>query len=997
MSESSHDEMSEGTNTNLDATFIVEDNDYDAINYNGIDEGSSTDFNIASTLTLKKNLTEAFDKHAGLGEEKYIGRDMEEKRGKVKAKIQAFEQNNKKAKGNNGNRIKQRVRFENERPPTAPLPVPGASFGSHNALSVYLRVRPPTAPKETSSANHEATYNTVEIVEPNCEEACYKKIRTYPPKESNASKVVRGQHHLHSHSANTDLIFAKKNSSAGAESSVRGVKEFDFCEVFGPQSSQNELYDKIAAPLVDGLFPTDKIKLAGDKSIGKSALLFSYGITNAGKTYTIMGEEAKLEEGGKDKATLNLSENHGFIPRTIQQILDTIDELNGSAEIGNTSYALKMSYFEIYNEQVYDLLPKKSSAPASKYVGAVGENPLKIRESGSGRVYVKGLAKHHVTSLSQGLDLAHDAKMKRHTSSNNINSDSSRSHSICQFEVVAFQSDRVAKGRDSASVASQESGYATDDDSTISDSSNSVTFWVVDLAGSERSKRTGQYVGSARQKEARLINSSLMKLMRCFAALKDNQASAKASCVPFRESKLTHLFMGHLTGSSSFRTSMVVNINPSVADFDETQHVLSYATIAKSIQIDQAEYSKKSEAIQLIGVKHIHTHNANGRPLKKRAKSPPRKIAKIVKKLSPRAVLKRRQEQKQKSMLDKRREGLKKLRGVTIVATKKERHGKSKQRVAGNKRKSEDEVNGLMEQLEVARQNAERHEHESKLFKQKLSDCEAEIRGELAEETETQFRKIREQHDAIVIRLKHQIQNASNTPSKSAKKARIDKADQVIDDLLDKVDECEEEMSRMSEEHRQQVDHINAMLVEREERISSIEAEHIDDVTEIRRLQDKLKEKNINLEQITRHRDELEEKLNELEDNSLILGERRESPEKENQYKGRSTPSSTPRLRRLPRGRCSEVACADVSPPKDEPTTSSKKHRGLRLNRSKQNAKSPLKDDAVNTCKENNDDIAYPNSQPDFDEITGLYLRPRGRAPSGRCWDSETGGWRLAA
>ncbi len=987
------DEMSEGSSTNMDTTFIVDNDGYGTINYNGLDDKASPVFNITSTITLKKNLTEAFDKHAGRDDE--VHAKCEGKSG-VKAKIQAFEQKNKKHVHEHTKETKQKVRFQNLKPPIAP-PVNQSLDESNSTLSVFLRVRPPSASEESVQNDQKATYNTVEIVKPNRDEKNSTKIRTYPPKESNASKVVRGQHHLHSHSANTELIFSK-SSLESAESTVKGVKEFDFNQVFGPSSSQSDIYNEMAVPLVEGLFPSEKTKMAGDKVVGKSGLLFSYGITNAGKTYTIMG---------KDTNTLSRSDmgdiqdNHGIIPRAIHHILTNINELNQRAGKDAVRYELQMSYLEIYNEQVYDLLPKKSSIQSNKFGGLLPDNPLKLREERSGQVSVKGLAKYKVEDFSQGIKLAHDAKKRRHTSSNNINSDSSRSHSICQFKLIASPSEEFDLSRDSGSIASEGSGYATDDDSIASKISKqrSATLWIVDLAGSERSKRTGQFVGSARQKEARLINSSLMKLMRCFNALKENQTSNKASCVPFRESKLTHLFMGHLTGAAASRTSMIVNVNPSVADFDETQHVLSYATMAKTVQINRSEYDRKRQAIELIGVKGQHTHGEDGRPLKNKTSN---KIAKVARKLSPRAILKRRQEQKQKNITQKRKEELENLRSGPGVARVKKAADGTKPRVAGNKRKLDD-IGELKEKLNIERKKAARFENESKSLKEKLGNCEAEIRGELAAETEAQFRRMREQHDSIVSRLKQQYRNSCQTP-KSSKKARLDRAEKAVEDMLDKVEECEEEMERMKDEHAQELQKLESVIMEKEETLLKEQSRYATDFernrSEIERLETALHQSQMQVENLTREKDILAQQLSKQCHNRNSIDSY--SPEeKENRYNGRATPSSTPRLRRLPRGRCSEVACANVSPQKDDPVSSAKKHRGLRLIGLKNNSqcKSPFREKALksNTSEPEVDELMYPSSQPDYDEITGLFRRPRGRAPNGRCWDSEAGGWRLTA
>jgi len=958
--------------TNMDMT-IVEDCDQ-PINYNGMDEELSSDFNFAATMTLKKNLNDAFDKHA----------EKVKKTG-VKAKIQAFEQVNKDQKYGH-NPVKSKVRFEapsNARPP--PVPVPARASGKSDGeslLSVYLRVRPATASTEALD-QEDALHNTVEILSFAGDDEI-TKIRTYPPVESNTSKAIRG-------------------GAMFSNTTVKGVKEFDFNQVFGPQSSQEDLYNSTAVPLVEGLFPKDDMTLVGDKIVGQSALLFSYGITNAGKTFTIMGKDEKEHDECQQEMG-KLHKSHGIIPRAIDHMLSKIKDLNKSESSG-VKYSLNMSYLEIYNEDIYDLLPKKKkSVDSSKNTRGPGafldaDTKLQLRDPRNGKIHVKGLAKHRVTTLAQGLELAQAAKKKRHTSSNNINADSSRSHSICQFELHASPSGIYDNENDNASVATEASGYSTDDDSVMSNSvkPKSVRFWVVDLAGSERSKRTGTFSRSTRQKEASLINSSLMNLMTCLRALKNNQSSNNSrSQVPFRDSKLTHLFMGHLTGLSASRTSMIVNVNPAVADFDETQHVLSYATDARSVRIEQCEFNVKMQAIQTANGGSLHTHGEDGRPVKNSNKSPPRKLAKLAKKLSPRAVLARRREHQAQA----KKADLPGGRG--IVASSKERIEKPKLRLAGSKRKLEDEMKGVREELDTERLNAARYQKEATKLQNQLASCEAEIRQELAEETAAQIQYTRERHEEIVKRLKQQLQNNSQTPSKSAKKARMDKADQLMDELMDKIEEGEEEMERMQAEHQQQIQelaHKHATeLAEKEDDIAALQSNHAEEMERCEK-------------EISALRSELEESGSD-DDTSLTEGSEDGSDvdvsfdedEKENcgnaSMVNRGTPSSNPRLKRLPRGRCSEVACANISPPKSQSASSTKKQRGMGLG----SKKSPFKVlSASNAAKKklsrsgsSVEGTIYPNSQPDCDEETGLFIRPRGRAPHGRKWDAEKGGWKLS-
>lgn len=960
--EEHHDKVHDGI-TNMDIT-IIEDGD-DFVSYNGMDDELTQDFNVASTLTLKKNLHETFEKHA---------KDVKGTNS-VKARIQAFENVNKENKMgsvmNPMNKNSHKVRFEAPpaKPPMVPVVKNSSEHENDSLLSVYLRVRPPSASAYASGLEgQEAVLNTIEIISEN-DRAIDTRIRTYPPLKSNTSKSSRDPTYVSSSQPASD-------DPKALECAVKGVKEFEFNQVFGPDTSQEDIYQTTAVPLVEGMFPRDDINRVGDKILGQSALLFSYGITNAGKTFTIMGKERKPINGSKDAA--NVQEYDGIIPRAMEHILTKIDELNKRVTANRVKYSLTMSYLEIYNEDIYDLLPKSSPSAGSKFGRHLGvfdnDRKLQIRDLRNGNIHVKGLAKYKVSSLAQGLQLAQTAMSKRHTSSNNINSDSSRSHSICQFELIASPVVQE-KGDDNTSIATEASEYCTDDDSVASSNTKpkTVRFWVVDLAGSERSKRTGTFSRSTRQKEASLINSSLMNLMTCLRALKKNQSSNHTrTMVPFRDSKLTHLFMGHLTGLSASRTSMIVNVNPSVADFDETQHVLSYAVHARSVRIDQEEYNNKKKQIQGANANIIKKPTNDYNSLKNKTKSPPRKIAKIAKKLSPRTALARRRE-----MMAKKKD-LKTKKASNDDEGSKDISEKPKMKMAGSKRKLEDEMKSLREELDAVRLKLTRFQKENVKLQKQLDTRETEIREELAEQYAEQIRFTNEKHEEIVQRLKQQLRSATQTPSRSAKKAKMDRADQIIEELMDKVEEGEEEMARMREEFQSRLEEV---IDEKDCEIKALRARYANEIQS-------------RDEEILRLQSEFDDGQPPGDDSDNYSEVSFEKEEKENLAEESLDATSTPGLKRLPRGRCSEVACANISPPTTH-TGSDKKSLGKRL-RSKA---SPFKVLSGNKkhCRPSStvDDIVYPNSQPEVDE-NGMFKKPRGRAPQGRKWDAELGGWKLS-
>lgn len=993
------DDQSGEDENGLDVTYIDEEDQ--PATYDGVEEDAYDDVDdVISAKALQRNLSLTFEKHIKK-DGKPVAKDA---RNGVKDKIKAFEQKKTIIPKSHNNHV-QKVRFDNNssysRPPTGPVPTKVEQESKNNQscrsrLKVYLRIRPPSVAKEIVGNNENAIDNTVEVLPPTSESRndVSTTIRTYPPIESNTSKAVRGHQH------NPDLI---SGDGVNGAVSVKGVKEFNFNQVFSVGSSQVEVFNEVAIPLVDGLFPNDTTRLVGDKLVGKSALLFSYGITNAGKTFTIMGED---EERSKPNATCSLQENHGVIPRAIDRMLKKVKAF----ENNDVKYRLHLSYLEIYNEQLFDLLPRNQKNGSTKNINygqrafPIEQTSLRIRESRSGQIFVRGLAKHQITSLAQGLDLVAKAKSRRHTSSNNINKDSSRSHSICQFEIVATPA-AMNDAENESMENSSTTGYNTDDDSSVQSllvKKRSVTFWIVDLAGSERAKRTGTFNRSTRQKEAALINSSLMKLMRCLQTLKNNQSSNNSSSVvPFRESKLTHLFMDHLTGAAASRTSMIVNINPSIADFDETQHVLSYATVAKSIRISEKDYNRKRQAIQM---------SEKSKRDKDATKSPPRKIAKIVKKLSPRAALAKMREQQKKNAMLKRKHEESASSDDKPENVKKQ--SSSKMWVGRNK-EMEKELQMLKISLDEVTKKMTKYQSEAVTLRDKLVRCESEIRKEIYEETEFYHKCIHEQHNEIVKRLKQQIAAASQTPSKSAIKVQRDKADAMIDELMDKVDECEEEMTRMEEAHQEQItklgtEHSNKLAKKDEEIVilkSTMQEAEQRYKSEIVKLNARLSESLSTIQELEREIYGPEDESEEFDSVSSDEAVANTTYEKENLHSGSKQVDPSPRLRRLPRRRCSEVACGNISPKTTNMSSSKKKQRkGLTSMRSpfKQKNNRDFEDSQQDNQKKltkgekytPSKDLIYPSVEVEFDEATGEYRRPRGRGPSGRIWDKKRGAWR---
>ncbi|KAF3938526.1 hypothetical protein ABW19_dt0207272 [Dactylella cylindrospora] len=281
-------------------------------------------------------------------------------------------------------------------------------------------------------------------------------------------------------------------------------------------AGQDDLFKDLGGPLLDNAFQ------------GYNNCIFAYGQTGSGKSYSMMG----------------YGEEYGIIPRICQNIFERI----GAEKDPNIISTVEVSYLEIYNEKVRDLLN-----PSSK--GA-----LKVREHPSLGPYVEDLAKLIVTSFREIENLMDEGNKARTVAATNMNETSSRSHAV--FTLILSQ-----KRHD------VETGFDTEKVSRIS---------LVDLAGSERATSTG--ATGARLKEGAEINRSLSTLGRVIAALADLSSGKKKkdTLVPYRDSVLTWLLKDSLGGNSM--TAMIAAISPADINWDETLSTLRYADSAKRIK-----------------------------------------------------------------------------------------------------------------------------------------------------------------------------------------------------------------------------------------------------------------------------------------------------------------------------------------------------------------------------------------------------------------------------
>ena len=318
--------------------------------------------------------------------------------------------------------------------------------------------------------------------------------------------------------ANTDTR-ARSNRTTG-----EGTKTFAFDRSYwsfnrsdGHYTGQAGLFTDLGQPLLENAFK------------GYNNCIFAYGQTGSGKSYSMMG----------------FGEESGIIPRICCSMFEQIERNQADK---NLKYTVEVSYLEIYNERVRDLLN-----PATK-------GNLKVREHPSTGPYVEDLASLVVRSFKEIENLMDEGNKARTVAATNMNETSSRSHAV--FTLTLTQR-----------IHDVETSVDTEKVAKIS---------LVDLAGSERANSTG--ATGARLKEGAEINRSLSTLGRVIAALADLSTGKKrnTSIIPYRDSVLTWLLKDSLGGNSL--TAMIAAISPADINYEETLSTLRYADSAKRIK-----------------------------------------------------------------------------------------------------------------------------------------------------------------------------------------------------------------------------------------------------------------------------------------------------------------------------------------------------------------------------------------------------------------------------
>ncbi|KAK6094660.1 Kinesin- motor protein [Batrachochytrium dendrobatidis] len=305
-------------------------------------------------------------------------------------------------------------------------------------------------------------------------------------------------------------VFSGSSSAAHASDSVT-TKSFHFDRVFGPEVSQQELFDEVASGILSEVL------------MGYNCTIFAYGQTGTGKTHTMEGDLAV--QGSPDA---------GIIPRTLYSLFDTLER-------ETAEYSVRVSFIELYNEEINDLLSPEDD-----------NRKLKIFDDRKGSTLIQGLEEILVKNAADVISILQTGSNRRQKAATKLNHVSSRSHGI--FSITVHTKECTPDGEELLKVGKLN---------------------LVDLAGSENIGRSG--AENKRAKEAGMINQSLLTLGRVIGALVEHN-----SHIPYRESKLTRILQDSLGGRT--KTCIIAAVSPAKCNIEESHSTLDYAHRAKNIR-----------------------------------------------------------------------------------------------------------------------------------------------------------------------------------------------------------------------------------------------------------------------------------------------------------------------------------------------------------------------------------------------------------------------------
>ncbi|KAI9015182.1 P-loop containing nucleoside triphosphate hydrolase protein [Gaertneriomyces semiglobifer] len=375
------------------------------------------------------------------------------------------------------------------------------------------------------------------------------------PREANITVVVRVRPRNGIEIRQNSSETVTTNGARGKEVHIKTnageatTRTYTFDKVFGQDADQSLVFSDVVAPMLKEVL------------MGYNCTIFAYG-TGAGKTYTMEGD---LASGKREHA--------GVIPRTLYALFDSL-------EGGDLEYSVRVSFIELYNEELKDLLSSEEDA-----------RKLRIYEdyNKKGSVVIQGIEETLVKNAQDVISVLQRGSNKRQIAATNMNETSSRSHSI--FCITVHIKETTPEGEELVKVGKLN---------------------LVDLAGSENIMRSGAKHGRA--KEAGMINQSLLTLGRVINALVD-----RSPHVPYRESKLTRLLQDSLGGRT--KTCIIAAVSPAKCNIEETMSTLDYAHRAKNIrnkpEINQRMTKRAllrdyEETIQRLKADLMATQSKNG-------------------------------------------------------------------------------------------------------------------------------------------------------------------------------------------------------------------------------------------------------------------------------------------------------------------------------------------------------------------------------------------------
>ena len=310
---------------------------------------------------------------------------------------------------------------------------------------------------------------------------------------------------------------------AGEQIKIKKLKEisYEYDFVFGEKTSQEEVYINTTSNLIKQVVE------------GYSATIMAYGATGSGKTYTMVGRGDKV----------------GLMIRSIRDLFNFANN-----EKNNKIYNIKISYIEVYNEVLKDLLSDKKIPP-------------EIRTDPNKGVIIQGAECIKVNSEKEAFKLINLGNKRRTEKQTDRNIFSSRSHAILQIYLEI-----------------QEQQNNNNDLNNINNDIFFGKLYLVDLAGSEKTSTNHKS-----NTETGNINKSLLALSKCINLI----VSQNKKFIPFRESKLTRILQEPLSGNG--RIVLIATVSPAILNFDETIFTLQFANRAKCVKIHMKKNVMENE------------------------------------------------------------------------------------------------------------------------------------------------------------------------------------------------------------------------------------------------------------------------------------------------------------------------------------------------------------------------------------------------------------------